>query len=558
MIQKIKKRDKAELWAGLSVALVFSFMLFIYAPTEIYCYNQSEFWFDLFHLLPIMLALFGGVFLILAIVVTLLFCFLPRVYRLVVLPFLSIAFVCTYVQGNFLISNLPPLDGWIPDWNNYKKEMLQSVILWIVVTVIIVALYRILRANKFAGAVKVVSVCMLLMFAVTMTTVLLTTEGYKQKMKACSTTNDLYVYSEDTNYIIFVLDTVDAQNLSELMTENPEYKNIFEDFTYYENMMGGYSCTAVALPHILSGEWFENETSILDYSVKSYNESPILDSLEKDGYKLGMYVFDMPYEDEKVYRFSNVVEKKNEISSYIDFTRLELKLIGIRYAPFQFKEKCLFNTNRFALLWRLSDDYPYVYLTENKVFYDRMQASEITTVDEKCFKMIHIDGGHVPFQYDENVNIIENATYQDNLKATMTITKAYLDKLKEAGVYDNSVIVIMADHGYAEEYGFEEGIEACEERQNPIFFAKGINESHDMQVSQAPVSYEDLQVAFARLLDGKSSEELFDYQEGDERERRYIYYDFMTDEHMYEYISSGHASDVDAMILTGEEYIRSE
>jgi len=306
----------------------------------------------------------------------------------------------------------------------------------------------------------------------------------------------------------------------------------------------------------LSGKWFENESPILDYTVESYNESPILKALEDDGYKLGMYVFDMPYEDENVYRFSNVVEKKNEISSYIDFTRLELKLIGIRYAPFQFKEKCLFNTNRFALLWRLSDDYPYVYLTENKVFYDRMLEAEITTVDEKCFKMIHIDGGHVPFEYDENMNIIKNGTYQDNLKASLTITRTYLEKLKDAGVYDNSVIVIMADHGYAEEYGFEAGLEACEERQNPIFFAKGVGENHEMQVSNAPVSYEDLQEAFARLLEGKESGELFDWQEGDLRERRYIYYDFLFEEYMYEYKSTGHASDVDAMVPTGEEYIR--
>jgi len=556
MLQKIKQRDKTGLWAGFCVALAFSFMLFIFAPTEIYCYNQGEFWFDFFHLLPIMLVLFAGVFLVMVLAVTVMFVLLPRVYHIIMLPFLFIAFLCTYVQGNFLISNLPPLDGWIPDWNNYRKEMWQSAILWITVTLIVAVMYRLLRTNKFAKMSKIVSICMLLMFMVTTASVLFMTEGYKQKMKACSTTNDLYVYSEDKNYIIFILDTVDAENLSQLMEENPEYKNIFKDFTYYENMMGAYSCTEVALPHILSGQWFENEKSILDYSVESYNESPLLNALEADGYKLGMYVFDMPYEDEKVYRFSNIVNKKNEISSYLDFTRLELKLIGIRYAPFQFKEKSLFNTNRFALLWRLSDDYPYVYLTDNKVFYDRMQETEITTVDEKCFKMIHIDGGHVPFQYDENMNIIENGTYQDNLKATLTITKTYLEKLKASGVYDNSVIVIMADHGYAEEYGFEEGMEACEERQNPIFFAKGVGENHELQVSNAPVSYEDLQEAFARLLAGSESGELFEWQEGDVRERRYIYYDFLSDEYMYEYKSTGHAADVEAMIPTGEEYIR--
>lgn len=166
----------------------------------------------------------------------------------------------------------------------------------------------------------------------------------------------------------------------------------------------------------------------------------------------------------------------------------------------------------------------------------------------------------MPFRYDENVNLIgvEEGTYRDNLKATLTITRTYLDKLKEAGVYNNSTIIVMADHGYAEEYGTTDGVEACERRQNPIFFAKAKNEKHEMRVSHAPVSYADLQEAFIRLMTAESGENIFEYQEGTERKRRYIYYDFMEDEYMYEYICNGHASDDAEMVFTGNTYILEE
>ena len=61
----------------------------------------------------------------------------------------------------------------------------------------------------------------------------------------------------------------------------------------------------------------------------------------------------------------------------------------------------------------------------------------------------------------------------------MTVTMAYLNKLREAGVYDNSVIIILSDHGYNIE---GEAVKVAQKnenetgRQHPILFVKGLNE----------------------------------------------------------------------------------
>ena len=45
-------------------------------------------------------------------------------------------------------------------------------------------------------------------------------------------------------------------------------------------------------------------------------------------------------------------------------------------------------------------------------------------------------------------------------------------------------------------------------RQCALLLIKGRNEHHDtMQISQAPISFEDLQEAYVRLLDGRRSDE---------------------------------------------------
>ena len=50
MSKRLKQLNKQELWAGIWVLAALLFMLFVYAPTELYCYNMDEFWFDYYNL----------------------------------------------------------------------------------------------------------------------------------------------------------------------------------------------------------------------------------------------------------------------------------------------------------------------------------------------------------------------------------------------------------------------------------------------------------------------------------------------------------------------------
>lgn len=191
-----------------------------------------------------------------------------------------------------------------------------------------------------------------------------------------------------------------------------------------------------------------------------------------------------------------------------------------------------------------------MFTMSNSDFYDRVLHEEISLTDQKCFRYIHINGGHAPFIYNENVEEIapEDGTYEDNIKASLTITREYLDKLKESGVYDNSAIIVMADHGYGWGNYFNQ--------QNPIFFVKGVGEKHEFRISDAPVSYMDMQQVYERLMNGAGCEEIFDWKSGDQRERRYIFYEHSNEDHMIEYMQPGRADDADAMYETGNVYDR--
>ena len=137
------------------------------------------------------------------------------------------------------------------------------------------------------------------------------------------------------------------------------------------------------------------------------------------------------------------------------------------------------------------------------------------------------------------------SSYEKEINASIKLVDSYINMLKENGVYDNSVIVVMADHGYWTE---------TNARQNPFLYIKGFDEHHDYQVSDKKVSYVNLQDAFANLLDGKKSNELFENL--DNEVRRYLYYVYTKEKYITEMTLKGHAWELENLKETGKKFNR--
>jgi hypothetical protein len=148
-----------------------------------------------------------------------------------------------------------------------------------------------------------------------------------------------------------------------------------------------------------------------------------------------------------------------------------------------------------------------------------------------------------------NVIPVEEGTYEQNVEASIKIAEAFINKLKEAGVYDNSSILIMADHGYQD-------TDDIKDRFNPLLMIKGFGEKHPFAVSEAPISYFDLPEAYNRLLDHRMAEDCFDAREGDYRVRRLLFLEWLKEDYIQECIQDGYAADYQNIKPTGKEYRR--
>ena len=143
-----KKITGRQLMPGIFISLAISFLLFLYAPVDLYCANVSEFWFDFSTLLITALGMFAACFAVLMVLYLIAMLIHPYVYRIALAGGLTL-FICTYIQGNFMIDKLPPLDGTTIKWENYTILRTEDLILWSVALLIVVLMYVFLKRSVF-------------------------------------------------------------------------------------------------------------------------------------------------------------------------------------------------------------------------------------------------------------------------------------------------------------------------------------------------------------------------------------------------------------------------
>lgn len=540
-----------DLIPGILISIAITYMICYYAPLEIYMNNQSEFWFDYNTLQPQLLQMSFAVIKITVLFYIVCYAINKKLYHGVVSAGIS-GLVILYLQGNYFASELPGMDGGEIDWVKYTPQTEQSIILCLVVVLIVAILYRVLKEKKFSYVVDFVSILIVAMLVISLTDITKKQNGkaVKSNQYVVSKENE-YNYSTNNNFIIFIVDAFDSDSFNSIVSENPDYQSVFEDFTYYPDTVCAYPYTSRSIPFIMSGKWYENQEDYQTFEAQAVNESPLLSTLENNGYRLDAYEDEFLF-DTNLSRYSNLVETKSKLQNEYLLRQKEVNLALYKYAPYFLKSLFKVNLDDFNQTQAFEDTGTQAFNMMYYDYYPDLLNTEITTTDQNVFKFIHVEGAHIPFDYDENMNPIENGTYVQKQEGTITLLNQYLQKLKDAGVFDNSTILIMGDHGYDPDTADEYSTIEC--RNNPLLLVKAANESHEMQWNESPISYDDLQGAYQNLMNGADGNTAFDGLTEDNGARRFLLYKWSSENILTEYYQTGNATDMTTMNPSGNVY----
>ena len=588
---KLNTSKRADTLDTMVLALFIAFTFGIFAPLEFYFTNINDLWFDIYDILPHLLVLTLCAFILVASLLAIMSKIrgASKVTGLlkpsssaqssdthnslygIVMTVLIILSVSLYIQGNFLEASYDKLGGETIDWSMYTAEGISNVCGWVGMLAIFAVLLYKLKLSGFIRVFRTVMICILLVQISTLIIVGVSRHGLMHKDDYVATTENEWTLSKDDNYIVLLLDTYDARIFDELLDSDrgDDYRAKLEDFTFYRNTLTVFTLTDFSIPQILTGQKYLNEEDYGPYIERAYAGSPFLNRLHDDGYIMDVYTtVTLPQTGAREWMENwHKVDYVATDSGWL--IGMLYRLIAFRYAPHYLKVPLEFNVELLDDVKTIGtiDGHKYIEGTDpdtfpwgNKQFVDGIPLMDASAVGEK-FIFYHLKGIHHTRDLDEDLSEVtdlgedgEGVSLEESAKACMTIIDRFLSKLKELETYEDAVIVIMADHGAA---GYSGGGKI----QSPLLLIKGRGERHGFKISEAPVSYEDMQEGFISLLDGHTDEDVFTVKEGDERTRTMYYTEFIGQRRRFtrnspfiEYETSGHAFESHLLKKTGREY----
>ncbi len=477
-------------------------MLFIQFPSDLFFSNPDEFIFSYQILLKSQIPLLLNVLFISYFIITI----IPPVISDIAYRILVGITLAVYVQYLFFNKGLGLVDGGIYRWSEHSVTAFVSVFTWLIILSSSIFIYIKLKNKAYKVDLIVYVILFTMMLSGLITNILKAPkEAFSNKTYGFST-DDEFVLSPDGNIIIFVIDETDNIYIDEIMKSDKEFFDEFSDFTLYDNTCSVYDMTASSMNQLFTGYCYGDEENHCDEYYQR---------IKNAGYMVNLYAYQRRGGFPDIYPYINNCREVylNDKNCNIDYRRISNDFITMsiyQALPNMLKDSSKVNSLTFNHIFMMEESSDSHF--ENEDFKEHMKFALADNPDKRLIEY-HIRGAHFPC--DDHVQTIEYC---------LDIGKDIIEQTKELGVYDNSCIIIMSDHGLHDQSEYYTWPTAG----SPLFMIKEAGEHKQcMSVSHVPVYYKDFQSTLLvnmGLWEGESDKELFgpsiyDFSENAIRER---------------------------------------
>jgi hypothetical protein len=519
---------------SLFTALLFAFTAMVFALESTYRGNIESFSVSL----PSIYAFLSPFFACASLALFLVLVFLPQgISRRLIAVTLSLVFLL-YLQGNFFVWDYGLFDGSDIEWEKFQRIAIIEILIWSAVLIAALLrsefLYR--RFYLCAGALAFVQIAGIAADSFSV-------EALWEEKSEFKSDLDLYNFSSERNVVMVVLDAFQSTAFERIIESTPEYTQTFSGFTFFNDAMANFKTTKMAIPALLTGAVYDNTYPVWKYFKESVRGKTLPDVLARSGFRSHVVTYGWYcgyFLDSLCTHPMEQLEGDARRVRRMESTRLA-DLALFRYLPDIAKRK-IYNDHTW-LLWSRLIESPETR-NNNR---DQRYAIELidnferfSTVDQgpPRFKFIHFILPHEPLTLGADcvrrkgrISNNDAGHYLTQAECAVRLSTRLIEQMKKLGVYDNSVIAIIGDHGMGVGIRFSdaEGPETLKnvERAFPLMLVKRAYDSGAMKTASVPVSLNDLPRTISDLLGVESDfegESVFDLNPEIERERRYYDY----------------------------------
>lgn len=489
---KDKRSYPKRLLLALIVSFAAAFTFLFFGPVEITASSASSLNFTLASVTPILAVVCAVSTVVLAAILALL---RGKIFNYVVTGVFSLT-LCGYIQGNILNGSLGALTGDAILWQTKKLSLLLNLLVWLILFLIP---YLVLYFSKkiWKNALRFVSLALVLMQGVALITIAAGGAFATTKERHnILTTDDMFSYSTNGNTLIFVLDRLDYDFIEDILSENEDFFSPLTGFTQYTNAISELARTKPAINYMLTGrDDLIYQLPQEEYFEKSWEngDKNILRELHESEFQVDLYteIACMLGQGDSTMGYVDNLQTQNARLNYPGVVKQLAFLSAYRYTPVALK----------PFFWCYTDDVNKGSFQNSKeyildeVSYKDGIAGFHTQDSAGAFKLYHFNGSHPPYYVDENGRHDSRGTSsRAQTKGNFNILFEAFAKMKEMGIYENTSIIITADHGdpIADDLPVQKATRIG-------FFYKPAGASEEpLRLSNAPVSLRNIPATVAK------------------------------------------------------------
>ena len=266
----------------------------------------------------------------------------------------------------------------------------------------------------------------------------------------------VFAFSSVRNLIHLLPDGFQGDIVREVFESNPDLAARFDGFTLYTDHVGMYQGTAPALYSILTGKPFEfergfnNDRVTQDVRANSYQNELAAADYQMDYVPISSFICIESAQSCHARPFNDMKSRgyhRHRVQDALYSLRLIADLTLFRLVPMFLKEKIHDEGQWFFADTTLDGSSPW----PDPVIREWTEKLHVVS-DRPVYKWYHYIGAHIPARWDADCRFLpevgeERADYLAQTTCVLDGIAGLMDRLREAGVYDQSAILITGDHG---------------------------------------------------------------------------------------------------------------
>jgi len=568
------KKEKIKLYQIISAILYISLIILLINPLRLYATSPDELGIRFFDLLIACMINFAAVLIILFSISVVVPGFLKK--QLVIFFYFLAAFIFFYT---FIFSgNFGALDSFILGnaENLYGKfyrniiEVLFIILLWHLILFLI---------NR--GKIKVLAISFFILSSIASIEFLFilvkgkvlhpaqTESAINEDLLPAYNSRMMGYTRKENNIIVILLDGMTGGYVPRLLEEIPGVMEKYKGFIWYPNTLtiGNHTTTSMAAMY---GGWSyspvevnknNSKKTLLEIITESYEVLPNLlkeknyvtsytnpefyisqngdvDLLRRKGIIAGFNRDYIPY-----WNYRNRENQEDDLDNSNSVLVRLLTVVSIfKTAPFLLKP-IIYDDGDWLIIGRdeIKND-GYRHALEHWAFLDLMKDISNVNENNNTFKYFHNNITHPPFAMSKEGVLLKNefpdpsggSRYGDNsyysYKAAFEAISRWMDWLKKEGIYDNTMIILVSDHGSENiknpmipaDFKIEEASQKYLRSANALLMVKKFNSNEDFTTDWRFMSNADVPALICNTVGIYNKDIGEDPTEGDPRENRVL------------------------------------